>query len=199
MLHNLDLDPLVPSSINTRSVGFISSPASPGDSPFSTTSALLTPTEFSPAKSFDPKLSPAFDFGPVYQTQPNSLLFETGIPQRYLEMVNPDAVSVAPAQSDRFQHDSHTVPRFDPFSDRTTLATSQAFLPPLQIPSQTRGESAPTSPYSWGAQRFRTSSEWVRPEERRTADPAAAATERTTRSFQGSSPHGPTQSHEVRT
>ncbi|THH27238.1 hypothetical protein EUX98_g6951 [Antrodiella citrinella] len=170
MLRHLNLSP-DPFNINTH-IGFATSAASPDVSPISTTSALLTPID-SPAKGFD--IKSGFDSGPVYQTQPNGLLFETGISHRYA--------------------DSHAFPLFEPFSARPTPAPSSQAPPPMLRPaSHSRVESAPTSPFSWGPQRFRTSSEWLKPDERRVND--AAPQDQPHRSFRGNSLQSPSQAHE---
>ncbi|KAG1742626.1 armadillo-type protein [Suillus paluster] len=60
------------------------STGSPDFSPSSTASALLTPTDLSPAKtSFDLKINPPHELAPSYSTvSPSSLLFDHGSPLR---------------------------------------------------------------------------------------------------------------------
>ncbi|KAH8094749.1 ARM repeat-containing protein [Cristinia sonorae] len=194
LLRPLNLDSPGPYNSNAHSGDFISSPTSPDLSPISTTSALLTPTDLSPAKGFDHKHGPAFDFSTAYQAQPNGLLFETGISQRYHEITSGDVVPVQHA--DRFQQsDAGPFPLFEPFSERPTPAPSSQTFPSMhQSAAHPRRESAPTSPFSWGSQRFRTSSEWVRPDERR-VDPITTH-EQSLPPFSGSAPQGPTNGHE---
>ncbi|KAG1763232.1 armadillo-type protein [Suillus occidentalis] len=60
------------------------SPGSPDFSPSSTVSALLTPTDLSPAKtSFDLKINPPHELAPSHSTlSPSSILFDHGSPLR---------------------------------------------------------------------------------------------------------------------
>ncbi|KAG2751846.1 ARM repeat-containing protein [Suillus brevipes Sb2] len=69
--------PQIPDSKNV-------SPGSPDFSPSSTVSALLTPTDLSPAKtSFDLKINPPHELAPSHSTlSPSSLLFDHGSPLR---------------------------------------------------------------------------------------------------------------------
>ena len=152
-----------------------SSAASPDVSPISTTSGLHTPPDVSPAKAFGEwKLNANYDFGPVYQTQPNEgLLFQTNNNLRYHDYmsVSPDAGLRSSISADGFQSQAKTLPSLSSFPDRLPSAPSSDMFSTMDFPpSHIRQESvAPTlSTGSWGQQRMRSSSiEWLKPEERR--------------------------------
>ncbi|KAM5539962.1 hypothetical protein V8D89_006465 [Ganoderma adspersum] len=146
---------------------FIHSPTSPDLSPISTTSALLTPTDLSPAKTFDQKLPPTFDFNAVLRPgENNSLMFESGYR-------GPDIVQGSQASfwstSPSYSPDAGYFPAFEPFSDASAHTISRGQPLPLSQPSADRRRVEtnvlpPTlPPLSWsGQQRCRTSSDWLK-------------------------------------
>lgn len=171
-----------------------SSTASPDLSPVSTTSVLLTPND-SPAKSFDPKLGGPFDYGQPYHARSNSLLFETGVPSRYLDLA---AANDTPSfQYNHLQSEpiTFTNPFFEPFSDRPPTAPTAPGL--LSLPqSQLRGDTMAQPP--WGSQRLRSSSsEWARDEDKSASEPSLASLDGgpAARTYQTSHSHS---NHEVR-
>ncbi|KAH9932111.1 ARM repeat-containing protein [Epithele typhae] len=137
------------------------SPTSPDLSPISTTSALLTPTDLSPAKAFDQKLPPNFDFNaPVRSGDNNSLMFETGFrdgPPLSQAHFWPQSQAVSP--------DTGYFPSFEPFPESASTTSPRAASSFPQADRRrldTNGLPTTLPPLSWGGQRFRTSSEWVK-------------------------------------
>lgn len=182
------------------------SPTSPDLSPVSTTSALLTPTDLSPAKTFDPKFGQAYDMGPVYQNHSNSLLFETGPPHRLPEIIGSSQYR-PPHSLSAFQTNPNFVPFFEPFLERASPMPphpSIANISPLT--GHPRAESASSQSLAWMGQRSRSISEWTRQEERRPSielsSPILSAGEQTLRSFSMNQIQpqvlGHSQAHEVR-
>ncbi|GBE77603.1 ARM repeat-containing protein [Sparassis crispa] len=153
------------------------SPTSPDLSPISNTSALLTPTDLSPAKMFDPKFA-HYDFGGVYSSQPNDRLFETSAPHGYHDGLagsnlfrNSSSSFPSSRNASAFRAESNAFPVFEPFSEGPSPAPSAAPFLRDSHSIRHRVDSSPVSPaYS---QRLRTSSEWVN-EERRVVDYTSA-------------------------
>ncbi|KAK7695134.1 hypothetical protein QCA50_002324 [Cerrena zonata] len=193
LLRSLDLHSPTPLSIPPLGTEYTSS--SPDVSPVSTTSTLLTPTDLSPAKSFSQKMASSFDFGPVYQTSSNGLLFETGVGNRYNEIMSASdnsvsAYNLAPRE--------HYLPErspfsFEPFSEQ--LPGGRALPPAYPSNSHLRGESGSSTPFTWAGQRSRTSSEWLKSEGRTSQGLSAIDGEAAFRNFQvnhtHTSPHEP--------
>lgn len=150
----------------------MSSAASPDLSPVSATSALLTPNDLSPAKTFGPKLGASLDYAAAYQGHSNGLLFETGLPSRYHELSSGNDASAF--QYNQLQSDLNPFPVFEPFSERPSTAPISQGFP--QRP-QTSYRSDNTSQLSWGSQCFRSSSDWHRIEEKLAIDHTAGALE----------------------
>ena len=145
----------------------VHSPTSPDLSPISTTSALLTPTDLSPAKQFDQKLPPTFDFngGLRHIDSSNSLLFETGY---RLQDAVPHGSQGFWSSSPSLSPDSGYFPSFEPFTDAPHAAVargqplfaSQSQLERRRLDSNVLPPSLP--PLTWGGQRYRTTSEWLK-------------------------------------
>ncbi|KAJ2917179.1 hypothetical protein MD484_g3243, partial [Candolleomyces efflorescens] len=103
-------------------------PSSPDFSPASVSSALLTPTDFSPVRPFDGKFPPSYaDTNPSLQSflPQSSLLFENAPSDKLQEVVGNQQLTIcnpfaqhAPAPST-----TSTTPYFDPFTS-TTLPQS---------------------------------------------------------------------------
>ncbi|EKM61776.1 uncharacterized protein PHACADRAFT_169213 [Phanerochaete carnosa HHB-10118-sp] len=171
LLRTLNLNspgPLSP-TVQTQDLGPPS--ISPDVSPISTTSALLTPPELSPAKPYgDWKFSPSYDFSSVPQTLANNtLLFETDPLHRYQEVFNPQQSGYnkpATAQSaDPFQSSARAFGSFESFSERSSFSTET--FPRADLDSTSRHNSGLLHP-SWPHQRIRTtSSEWTKTDDRR--------------------------------
>ncbi|OCH92970.1 ARM repeat-containing protein [Obba rivulosa] len=153
---------------------FPPSPTSPDLSPISTTSALLTPTDLSPAKMFEPKFQPVYDFGGVYSGNSSGLLFETGTPA-YDPFNAAHRLSYKSSPSLPAQVDPRTFSLFEHFPDASLseqgIQPFRSSSPPL---AHHRVESAPLPPLPWDQPRLRTSSEWTKPDGRRTIDYTAA-------------------------
>ncbi|KAJ8496720.1 hypothetical protein ONZ51_g918 [Trametes cubensis] len=167
LLRSLNLNSPGPMMSNVRLKNDLShSPTSPDLSPISTTSALLTPTDMSPAKAFDQKLPPGCEFGGSHRSSENSsLLFETGY-RMHDGGVGPQA-SFLPA-SQTFASEVGYFPQFDPFLSSPIAPGTRGqpnFSPSAPI-ERRRLDSVvlPPSlpPLSWNQQRFRTASEWLR-------------------------------------
>ncbi|OJT09567.1 Meiotic coiled-coil protein 2 [Trametes pubescens] len=169
LLRSLNLNSPAPAAHGNRFKNDYShSPTSPDLSPISTTSALLTPTDLSPAKTFDQKALPPFDFSGMHRpSDNNSLMFETGYRMQDGGMGLQG--SFYPA-SQNFGSEAGYSPGFEPFSDNPFTHPSRGpSLFPSAVPvDRRRLESAtlppPLSPPSWAQQR-RPSSEWLRADE----------------------------------
>ncbi|OBZ78979.1 Meiotic coiled-coil protein 2 [Grifola frondosa] len=167
LLRTLNLNSPAPFGQPPSTGDLISSPTSPDLSPISTTSALLTPTDLSPAKMFDQKFNPAFDFSAVPSAGQNGLLFETG-GHKFHEGNGGTQMSSYPSSQSvpSFLPEQNFFPFFEPFSEvASPTLSSQAYLPSLSQADRLRIErtTLPASlpPLSWNQQRFRTSSEWL--------------------------------------
>lgn len=172
LLRTLNLNspgPLSP-TVQTQNLGLPS--VSPDVSPVSTTSALLTPPELSPAKPYgDWKFNPSYDFAPVPQSQTNNaLLFETDPPHRYQEVFNAQQSGHRPviAQSaDPFQSSARAFGSFEPFSESSFSSES---FPCTDVNPSSRHDPGLLHP-SWSHQRLRrSSSDWTKVEDRRAFD-----------------------------
>ncbi|KAI0079533.1 ARM repeat-containing protein [Panus rudis PR-1116 ss-1] len=167
LFRTLNLNSPAPPSMHPLAGEFTSLAASPDLSPVSTTSALLTPTDMSPAKSFYSKMAPPYDLQNGYNVSSSGLLFETGIPNRYYDGVNDgDYGSFQQYQPRVVQQNRHNNPPFfEPFrEDASPVQFSKTF--PTQPPSTGfRGDSAPLSSYLWGSQRAKFTSEWTKLED----------------------------------
>ncbi|PFH49040.1 hypothetical protein AMATHDRAFT_86688 [Amanita thiersii Skay4041] len=111
----------------TLNLGLDTSPSSPDFSPASVTSSLLTPTDLSPARSFDVKLQNPYDLGhPVSYLPQSSLLFEQSPNSRAQDSL-PLSTHISPYRS-QFSHSSTCLPNtnafsfFEPFSEPPTPA-----------------------------------------------------------------------------
>ncbi|KAI0756443.1 ARM repeat-containing protein [Daedaleopsis nitida] len=178
------------------------SPTSPDLSPISTTSALLTPTDLSPAKTFDQKLPPTFDFnGAIRPGDPNSLMFEAGY-RAQDALHGPQGLWPS---SQPLPYETGYFPTFEPFSSSPStrgqsLFPSQSQLERNRLETNVLPSSLP--PLSWGGQRYRTSSEWLQADDIVERTMPFAANEPVFRSAQSqpqalTSPrHGSSQPHE---
>lgn len=169
LLRSLNLNSPAPAAHGNRFKNDYShSPTSPDLSPISTTSALLTPTDLSPAKTFDQKTLPPFDFSGMHRpSDNNSLMFETGYRMQDGGM-GLQSSFYPPSQS--FGPEAGYSPAFEPFSDNpfTHPSRGPSLFPSAAPADRRRMESAtlppPLSPPSWAQQR-RPSSEWLRADE----------------------------------
>ena len=103
------------------------SPSSPDFSPASVSSALLTPTDLSPGRSFDVKLHSPYEHPYL---SPPSILFENGSPVKDQESLTPNLQ--VPAYRAPLVHLNHTrtqpqaganfYPFFEPFAEPPTPA-----------------------------------------------------------------------------
>jgi pumilio RNA-binding family len=137
------------------------SPSSPDFSPASVSSALLTPTDLSPVRSFDIKFPAQYEHG---QHQPyfsqSSLLFENGSPGKHQNTL------AAHSPYPPFSHSnlpSNAFPFFEPFTEPPTPAPINSvhiqYHPPSPSPlphslyssplPPRRMESARPSPMDW--------------------------------------------------
>lgn len=198
LLRTLNLTSPAPFSPESFAGDFFPSPISPDVSPVSTTSALLTPPDQSPAKAFGEwKFNAVHDFGPAYQPQaPNhSLLFETD-PQPYPDFPSFSNASYRPMEP--FQS-ARSFPFFEPFADRST-AVSASNGARTRDPSvaTSRQDSAFLHLASWPQSQSRartTSVEWAKPEDRRHSEHSSATPSEA--SFYPSRSHGGSSAHEV--
>ncbi|KAI0640145.1 ARM repeat-containing protein [Trametes polyzona] len=173
LLRSLNLNSPAPTAPNNRLKNYSSnSPASPDLSPISTTSALLTPTDLSPAKTFDQKALPTFDLhGMRHPGDNNSLMFETGYRLQDGGMSLQNSFYSA---SQSIGPDGGYFPQFEPFSDNHPPPPSRshplfhAVAPPL--PSERRRLESSTlppslSPPAWSQHRMRPPTDWLRADE----------------------------------
>ncbi|TBU26856.1 ARM repeat-containing protein [Dichomitus squalens] len=144
----------------------VHSPTSPDLSPISTTSALLTPTDMSPAKTFDQKLPPTFDFNAVLRPPENNLLmFEGGY--RGPEIAQGTQASIW-ANPQAYNSEAGYFQTFEPFPESSPHSVSRGQpLPLSQVQAERRQLETnvlpPTlPPLSWGGQRLRNSSDWLK-------------------------------------
>ncbi|KAI0937445.1 hypothetical protein AcV5_005352 [Taiwanofungus camphoratus] len=172
---------------------------SPDLSPISNSSALLTPSDLSPAKMFDPKFNSNYGLGIIHSGQSSDRLFETAPTHRYNESIGGSQIlqttSYRPAQALPSLHsDAKFFPSFEPFSSDvgSPVPSTQSFFQPLPQSPHHGGDSAPQS---WVQPRLRTSSEWLKPDEKQHLDYTSAvlANDPILRSVQPS--HMPTQGH----
>ncbi|KAI0354687.1 ARM repeat-containing protein [Trametes cingulata] len=145
------------------------SPTSPDQSPTSTTSALLTPTDLSPAKTFDQKVLPTFDFHGAHRPgDNNSLMFESGFRMADGGYEPQGSLYSAPQP---LGPEGGYFPHFEPFLDNSLAPPSRgpSLLSSSAQPDRRRLDSMvlppALPPLSWGGQRLRTSSEWLRADE----------------------------------
>ncbi|KAH9897702.1 ARM repeat-containing protein [Cubamyces lactineus] len=187
LLRSLNLNSPAPMMSNVRLKHDLShSPTSPDLSPISTTSALLTPTDLSPAKAFDQKLPPSCDFGGSHRSS-DSLLFEIGY-RMHDGGVGPQASFLPPSQP--YAPEVGYFPQFDPFlsSPIAPGPRGQSNFSPSAPVERRRLDSVvlPPSlpPLSWNQQRFRTASEWLRTDDSGDRVPQYANGDVLFRSFQ---------------
>ncbi|CAL1694703.1 unnamed protein product [Somion occarium] len=194
LLRTLNLNSPAPLTIPPLTNDYLSS-ASPDLSPVSTTSALLTPTDLSPAKSFSQKMGSSYDFGPVYQTQSNGLMFETGIANRYHDIVNAsDNGAFNLPSREQFLPDPSQYAAYEAFPEQSSNIRPFSALPP--VPAHNHAESGSLGPFSWNGQRSRSSSEWLKPEVRGSQGFPTVDSDLPFRSFQGNQTHGNPPAHE---
>ncbi len=175
LLRTLNLNSPAPPHLSGGYTDNGSFAASPDVSPISTTSGLHTPPDVSPAKAFGEwKLNANYDFGPVYQTQPNEgLLFQTSNQLRYHDYMNVSpGIGLRPSPpGDGYPSQTRALPSLPTFPDRSPSGSSndvfsQMDFPPTHIRQESVAQAMPSS--SWNQQRLRSSSaEWMKPEERR--------------------------------
>ncbi|OSD00873.1 ARM repeat-containing protein [Trametes coccinea BRFM310] len=172
LLRSLNLNSPAPTASNRLRNSLSNSPTSPDLSPISTTSALLTPTDLSPAKTFDQKLPPTFEFNATHRPgDNNSLMFETGF-----RMQDSSSAPQNPfyAAANAFGPEGAYFPHFEPFLDNplNSLGSCNRTPHPLSSSAQvdrrrldTTSMLPPFQPPSWNQQRPRTTSEWLRADE----------------------------------
>lgn len=125
------------------------SPSSPDFSPASVSSALLTPTDLSPGRSFDVKLHSPYEH--PYLSSP-SLLFEHGSPGKDQESLVPTLPTTYRAPLVHLnhahnQHGANAYPFFEPFAEPPTpapMAQNQIHpSPPSDLPQSLYNSSLP--------------------------------------------------------
>ncbi|KAG9309115.1 ARM repeat-containing protein [Chiua virens] len=143
-------------------------PGSPDVSPSSTTSALLTPTDLSPAKTtFDLKVTPPYEVQSVPSSvSPSSLLFDPGSPLKsrdFLSVVNiPQSRFLEPPVSCALP--SGGFPFFDQYLENASPALSTQPLYDSAFPQPARRTDLPTiSSAPWRHQQI---PEWRKAEEK---------------------------------
>jgi len=159
-------------------LSFDTSSGSPDLSPVSVTSALLTPTDLSPARFFDLKNHPPYELGLSHPYLPqSSLLFES--PNR-----PSDSLPTSHSSSYRSSHSQssylsspNAFPFFEPFSEHPSPAPiiqSHYNSPPARRPEPSRGPLM-----EWHQpqqqQQFPTPAEWLRPDEKTGAEHSSGA------------------------
>ncbi|KAG2107002.1 armadillo-type protein [Suillus discolor] len=146
------------------------STGSPDFSPSSTVSALLTPTDLSPAKtSFDLKINPPHELAPSHSTlSPSSLLFDNGSPLRAHEFMSHNVHQRFSSVPSSNLLPPSPLPYFEQSSENSSPAlSSQQFYDSafahLNHPELSRG--------SWRQpQQLSAPSEWLRVEEKLGSD-----------------------------
>ena len=117
------------------------SPSSPDFSPASVSSALLTPTDLSPGRSFDVKLHSPYEHPYL---SPPSLLFENGSPGKDQETIR---VPLVHLNHTRNQPGANAYPLFEPFAEPPTpapVAQNQNHLsPPSGLPQSLYSSTLP--------------------------------------------------------
>lgn len=190
LLRTLNLNSPGPFSptVQTKDLGPPS--ISPDVSPVSTTSALLTPPDLSPAKAYGEwKFNPSFDFGPAAQAQMNNaLLFETDPQHRYQDVLGggqPASFRPAVVQTgDSFRPNDRAFASFEPFTEPSQFSVGDNYSR-LESEPAPRHDPGLLHP-SWAHQRLRTSStEWAKVDDRRTFENILDSDP-----IPGSSPHG---------
>ena len=134
------------------------SPTSPDFSPISTTSSLLTPTDLSPARSFDVKFNNTYDLGrSAPHLSQSSLLL---VPSSPKEMHDAPSSNSSPYRQTytlpSYQNTINTGPFFEQSFEGTFVYTSQ----PPRRPDPVRAPSM-----TWRTQQP-SCHEWVRPNEK---------------------------------
>ncbi|KAI8990498.1 ARM repeat-containing protein [Trametes punicea] len=172
LLRSLNLNSPAPMAPNGPKNDVSNSPTSPDLSPISTTSALLTPTDLSPAKIFDQKLPPTLDLASMYRTsESNSLMFETGfrLPDTTVGSQNSFYSTPQP-----FGPDGGYFSRFEPFPENPLVPAARgqsSFSPSAAQADHRRSEVLALSHsipvMSCNQPRLRTTSEWLRTDEGR--------------------------------
>lgn len=144
---------------------------SPDLSPSSTTSALLTPTDLSPAKSsFDLKITPPYEVPSVpSNVSPNSLLFDPGSPLRtrnFMSSVHNSHPRYPGAQVSCVMS-SNNFPSFDQSSENPSSAIAIQSLYDSAFPQLCRRPELPHIPsMTWRQQQLAAPTEWLRSEDR---------------------------------
>ncbi|KAF9225153.1 ARM repeat-containing protein [Gyrodon lividus] len=151
-------------------------PGSPDLSPSSTTSALLTPTDLSPAKaSFDLKITPPYEVPSMpSNVSPSSLLFDPGSPSK-----TRDFMSAANNSQSRFPGPqlpcaipSNNFPFFDQYSEDPSPVLGTQPLYDSAFPQLVRRPELPNiSSMTWRQQQQPSApAEWLRTEEKPLSD-----------------------------
>ena len=163
LLRTLNLNSPVPCTQPTSLSHTVDlSPSSPDLSPISTTSPLLTPTDLSPARSFDIKFNAPYDLRrPASHLSQSSLLLEPNSPTKMQEFPSNFSQYRAPyATSYQNAQANNNGQFFDKSSDHAFLYAAQ---------STRRGDATRGSSLAWrGPQQL--SSEWSRHGEPRFLD-----------------------------
>ncbi|KAH7924798.1 ARM repeat-containing protein [Leucogyrophana mollusca] len=159
--------PQPPRSLNVEPLNVSS--GSPDLSPSSTTSALLTPTDLSPAKTFDLKHNSPRDFPPSHSNlPPSSLLFDPGSPLRahdYMQSPQTSAQRFTSIQSTNMAA-PNAFPFFEPFSEAPSPALgSQPFYDSSFPQLGRRPELSRVPSMTWRQQQLSAPAEWLRVEE----------------------------------
>ncbi|CDO73391.1 hypothetical protein BN946_scf185013.g25 [Trametes cinnabarina] len=169
LLRSLNLNSPAPTTSNRPRNSLSNSPTSPDLSPVSTTSALLTPTDQSPAKTFDQKLPPTFDFNPSHRLGDfNSLMLEPGYRTQDSGCVPQNPFYAA---ANAFGLEGAYMPHFEPFLDNTAPVAARGPVSHTSSAQMDRRCHDSTSIASslhappWNQQRLRTTSEWLRADE----------------------------------
>ncbi|TFK56905.1 ARM repeat-containing protein [Heliocybe sulcata] len=166
LLRTLDLNSPAP-YIQTASLS-ASVNDSPDLSPSSAHSALLTPIDLSPARSFDVKLNPAYDFSLPSQAQ----LLRQGEPDGQATLVDAFNRAHLPLnrqgqRSDAGSPHVNTIPFFEPFSDSSVQPVNHQHSYGNSVIS--RIEPSRMS-LNWRQSQLPSSESWMRPDERQIGD-----------------------------
>ncbi|KIJ66591.1 hypothetical protein HYDPIDRAFT_186891 [Hydnomerulius pinastri MD-312] len=144
---------------------------SPDVSPSSTTSALLTPTDLSPAKSsFDLKINPPYEVPSApSNVSPSSLLFDPGSPLRTRDFTS--SYSRCPVPQVSCVMPPNNFPFFEQYSENPSPVLGTQPLYDSALPQLGRRPELPhASSTSWRQQQLSAPAEWLRPEERPSGD-----------------------------
>lgn len=162
---------------------------SPDLSPSSATSALLTPTDLSPAKGIDLKLN-NYEYHSSAPS-PQGLMLDPGPPHRAGE-IYPSHHSHPVQPANAFQQTATTFPFFEPFSEASAQNPSAQVFSSAQHHLVNRSDPRPFVNSTWRSER-ELSSEWLRPDDIRDRSSGLVTDEHSMRpiAFQNNFPHLP--------